>query len=210
MSRRTNIIILATAVSLSAAACSSADASSSESATDTTVTTALPQIVTVPTERTRTSSDTETETSQASDLSTEASTTASPVGSPTTAPTPVAVTAEIAPSPEVAEFASTNRVLVDEWSTHLNAFGEEALDHLDDVSNAPSAMSLLDESEAMIAAIGPDVDDPTLITIRTFADGLANAITFAVDDDQNAAMSVFLQLQGDAESLTTALDQLQA
>lgn len=119
-------------------------------------------------------------------------------------------TAGPAGSLAVAAFADANRELVTEWSANLTAFGDEALDYIDDVSKAPSATPANESSALMIAAIGPNQTDPDLLIVRKFADGMSSAITYAADGDQSAAMSVFIQLQTDGELLTSVLAQLEA
>lgn len=123
---------------------------------------------------------------------------------------PVAAIAPVDVSPAVAAFAEDHSALIADWEASIAAFGDEALDYIDDVSKAPSATSARESSDLVVDAIDPDTDDPSLMIVRRFAAGLSSAVTYAADGDQGAAMSVFLQLQGDAETITTVLAQLQA
>jgi len=132
------------------------------------------------------------------------------------APTATDAAIETAP-PTVAEataefmaFAETDGQLVNDWSTQLNAFGEQAIDLIDDVSAAPAAGPLTELSNELVEAIGPATTDPDLVTLRTFAEGASLAIGYAVADDQDAALSIFLGLQSQADTLTAVLDRFDA
>lgn len=136
----------------------------------------------------------------------------------TTIPTPVtteppvetdaATSAEM--TPELAAFAEANGQLVEDWSTQLSAFGEQAIDLIDDVSAAPAAVTVAELSDELVDAIAPDATDPGLVTLRAFAEGASLAIGYAEAGDQDAALSVFLGLQTQADALTAVLDQFDA
>ncbi len=113
-------------------------------------------------------------------------------------------------TPEFAAFAEANGELVNEWSEQLSAFGEEAVDHLDDVSKAPFATSVVELSADVVEAVDADATDPGLITLRAFAEGISMAIGFAADGEQDSALSIFLGLQSQSEALTAVLDQFEA
>lgn len=105
-------------------------------------------------------------------------------------------------------FNDAHHQLVDEWSTQRNAFGDEALDHLDDVSQAPASPQLTTLSDDLAATIGATSADPGQVTIRSFAEGTSSAIAHATDSDQDAALSAFLGLQAHADTLPAVLDQI--
>ncbi len=122
---------------------------------------------------------------------------------PVTTDAPVAIEM----TPELAEFAASNSAVIQDWSAQLVAFGAEAMDHLGNVSEAPASSALLDLSDQVVAAIGPETTDPGLTVARDFASGISTAITQSIDGDQEAALSTFLALQAQADELTVALDQ---
>ncbi len=113
-------------------------------------------------------------------------------------------------TPELAAFTEAHGDLVGEWSTQLNAFGDEALEHLDDVSTAPAAASAAELSDQMIAAVGDGATDDALLTLHGFATGISTAIAYSADGDQDAALSVFLTLQAHADELSAILDRIDA
>lgn len=151
-------------------------------------------------------------TTIATTTTTSPATTQAPSTEPasTEASTSAAAVAPADVSPAFIAFAEVHRELVSDWSADLSAFGDEALDYIDDVSKAPSAVSALESSTLLSEAIGPGETDPDLMLVRKFATGMSSAIAFAADGDQSAAMSVFVQLQAGSQQLTPILEQLQA
>lgn len=111
-------------------------------------------------------------------------------------------------TPELATFRDENSALVDAWSDQLAAFGNEAFEYIDDVSRAPAAPATKELSDELVAAIGTDTADPGLVTMRDFATGMSTAVTHSVDGDQDAALTVFLELQAGQQQLAAVLDVL--
>ena len=110
-------------------------------------------------------------------------------------------------TPELEAFALENSELLSEWSAQLTTFGTEAVDNLGNVSAAPSAARLLELSDEVVAAIGAEATDPSLVTARDFASGVSTAINQSIDGDQEAALTTFFDLQAQAEALTETMDQ---
>ena len=125
---------------------------------------------------------------------------------PITTDPPIVVDA----TPALVTFGEAHGDLATEWSTQLEGFGDEAIEHLDDVSAAPSAATVADLSDQMIRAIGDDATDAGLVTLRDFATGISTAVAYSADGDQESALSVFLTLQSQADELTAVLDEIRS
>lgn len=125
-------------------------------------------------------------------------------------PVTPATAAIVESTPALEAFADTHGELVTEWSATLTAFGDEAIDHIDDVSTAPSAAAAAELSDELATAIGDAPNDDVLVTLKSFAQGVSTAIGFAVDGDQESALSVFLGLQTQSDTLTAILDHFEA
>lgn len=161
--------------------------------------------------------DLDSTTSAAADsvVTTHASTTTSAPPTtlvPAVTSDPVATDAPVVAemTPELAAFSEANGALVADWSTQLNTFGDEAFEHIEDVSQAPGAASAAELSEEMVTAIGPDTTDDGLVTLRTFADDMSTAISYSVDGEQDSALSALLGLQAQSDALTAVLDLFDA
>lgn len=110
-------------------------------------------------------------------------------------------------TPELTTFADENRQLLEDWSAQLTAFGDEAMDHLENVSEAPAAPGLRDVSDQVADAIGPETTDPGLVAARDFASTISEALTYSANGDQETALTVLFELQDQRDTVSATLDQ---
>lgn len=107
---------------------------------------------------------------------------------------------------ELAVFASEHGPLVADWSAQLELFGEQAVDHLDDLSAAPASAGVREVSDQVVAAVGGDTTDAGLVTLRDFAATASDALSMAATGDHAGAFAGFLDLQTKADDLTAVVD----
>lgn len=110
-------------------------------------------------------------------------------------------------TPELTAFADENRQLLEDWSDQLEEFGDQAVDHLGDVSAAPASPELHDLSDQVVDAIGAETTDPGLVAARDFASTVSEALTLSANGDQDSALTVFFALQEQRDTLSATLDQ---
>jgi hypothetical protein len=140
----------------------------------------------------------------ASTVETAAPTTTPATTVPETTTTVAAVVIEA--TDELTAFASEHGALVADWSAQLEVFGEQAVDHLDDLSAAPASPGVREVSDELVAAVGADATDPGLVTLRDFAASASEALGLAADGDHPGAFAGFLDLQTQADDLTAVVD----